>query len=308
MALHRIAGITVGVPDPAPVAAFYGEFGLTEGEPGRLASVDGGEQLVLVERAHRELVELRLACDAEEDVAVIATRLTERGVTVDLAGGTLTTVEPVTGLTVTVEPADRLVQAPTPKPLFNRPGSPARLNARADAILLAEPPRPRRLGHVVVGSSDMPATTEFFTDGLGFKTSDTIPGIGSFMRCSTDHHNLLVQAAPLTFLHHTSWEFDDVDAVGARGGQLLEQHPERHVWGLGRHHIGSNFFWYLTDPAGNFVEAYSDLDIIDDDEAWATKPEAAVSKPLAAWGPPVSIEFIAPPDIEHLMAAQAANA
>jgi hypothetical protein len=29
---------------------------------------------------------------------------------------------------------------------------------------------------------------------------------------------------------------------------MLEGHPERHVWGLGRHHIGSNFFWYLKDP------------------------------------------------------------
>jgi len=29
------------------------------------------------------------------------------------------------------------------------------------------------------------------------------------------------------------------------------------VWGLGRHPtIGSNFFWYLKDPAGNFSEYY----------------------------------------------------
>ena len=153
----------------------------------------------------------------------------------------------------------------------------------------------------------MPATTGFFTDGLGFAVSDTIPGIGSFMRCSTDHHNLLVQTAPVTFLHHTSWEFDDVDAVGARAGALVEADPSRHVWGLGRHHIGSNFFWYLADPAGNFAEAYSDLDIIDDADAWAAKPEAAESKPLATWGPPVSIEFIAPPDLETLMVASGAK-
>jgi len=25
------------------------------------------------------------------------------------------------------------------------------------------------------------------------------------MRCSTDHHNLLVQQAPVAFLHHTAW-------------------------------------------------------------------------------------------------------
>ena len=48
---------------------------------------------------------------------------------------------------------------------------------------------------------------------------------------------------------------------------MLEDHPERHVWGLGRHHIGSNFFWYLKDPAGNFSEYYSDIDCIVDDAA-----------------------------------------
>src|SRR2546430_17114432 len=38
---------------------------------------------------------------------------------------------------------------------------------------------------------------------------------------------------------------------------ILEGHPERHVWGLGRHHIGSNFFWYLKDPVGNFSDRKS---------------------------------------------------
>jgi hypothetical protein len=32
---------------------------------------------------------------------------------------------------------------------------------------------------------------------------------------------------------------------------MLTDHPERHIWGLGRHHAGSNFFWYHKDPAGN---------------------------------------------------------
>lgn len=40
------------------------------------------------------------------------------------------------------------------------------------------------------------------------------------------------------------------------------------MWGLGRHYLGSNFFWYLKDPAGNFSEYFSDLDCIIDDELW----------------------------------------
>jgi hypothetical protein len=49
---------------------------------------------------------------------------------------------------------------------------------------------------------------------------------------------------------------------------MLEGRPERHVWGPGRHYAGSNFFWYLKDPAGNFSEYYSDMDCIIDDQLW----------------------------------------
>jgi hypothetical protein len=55
--------------------------------------------------------------------------------------------------------------------------------------------------------------------------------------------------------------------------------------GLGRHHVGSNFFWYLKDPARNFSEYYSDLDCIVDDALW----EPGVCEGancLFDWGPP----------------------
>ncbi len=60
-----------------------------------------------------------------------------------------------------------------------------------------------------------------------------------------------------------------------------------------------NYFWYLRDPAGNFAEYTSDLDVIVDEEAW----KVAASMPahgLAAWGPPVPREFLAPDDIVAL--------
>ena len=127
---------------------------------------------------------------------------------------------------------------------------------------------PRKLGHVVLGSTDHEGSQRFFVDGLGFKVSDSVPGIATFMRCSSDHHNVLVQPAPVAFLHHTSWQVEDVDEVGRGATAMLEADPERHTWGLGRHFIGSNFFWYLRDPAGNFSEYYSDMDCIVDDALW----------------------------------------
>ena len=184
---------------------------------------------------------------------------------------------------------------------MNGPGRYDRSTLRADAVLRAAPVRPRKLGHVVLGSTDFPTSQRFFIEGLGFKVSDTIDGLASFLRCSTDHHNLLVQPAPVPFLHHSSWQVDDVDAVGRGAHALLAADPARHVWGLGRHHIGSNFFWYLKDPAGNFSEYYADLDCILDDQLW--KPEVWEGlKGLYNWGPPPPMSFLSPDDLAELMA------
>ena len=91
------------------------------------------------------------------------------------------------------------------------------------------------------------------------------------------------------------------DSLGALEDAILEADPQRHVWGLGRHAIGSNFFWYLKDPAGNFSEYYADLDCIVDDQLW--KPEVWDGpRSLYVWGPPPPPSFLAPEDLGALMA------
>ena len=157
--------------------------------------------------------------------------------------------------------------------------------------------------HTSAGRLPTDLGLRFFVDGLGFRVSDEIASIGaSFMRCSDDHHNLLVQPGPFAFLHHTAWEMDDVDAVGAAASAMLASDAARHAWGLGRHAIGSNYFWYLRDPAGNFAEYTSDLDVIVDEEAWRVATTLPVGG-LASWGPPVPRDFLAPADVVALAGA-----
>ncbi len=214
-------------------------------------------------------------------------------------GDRVTAVEPATGVRATVALAGRIVQTPTSTP-YNFPGNAQRPDGRAPGVLREQAVRPRKLGHVVLGSTDAEATRRFFTEGIGFKVSDVVPGMATFLRCSTDHHNLLVQQAPVDFLHHTSWQVDDVDEVGRGATAMLAADPARHVWGLGRHHIGSNFFWYLKDPAGNFSEYYSDLDCVVDDALW--KPGTFDdARALFSWGPPPPPSFLAPEDLAALM-------
>ena len=54
------------------------------------------------------------------------------------------------------------------------PADADRLTARADGVLRdAGRVRPRKLGHVVLGTTDLEASQRFFIDGIGFKVSDT---------------------------------------------------------------------------------------------------------------------------------------
>ena len=75
----------------------------------------------------------------------------------------------------------------------------------------------------------------------------------------------------------------------------------------GRHFAGSNFYWYLRDPAGSFLELYSDLDRITDDAAWEARGRTPMSleHSVNAWGPNLPTEFVVPADLEELEAGWA---
>lgn len=303
MALHRMNSVTIGVPDVEAAAAFYRDFGLTETRPGTFATADGGDQLHIVHAPIRRVVEVSIGAEDPDDIDRVTSQLGTLGVAAERSATGVRAIDAGTGVAVRVEIAPPIVQDETAATPYNGPGRIDR-EGRSPRLRADDAPagaRPRKLGHVVVGSTDIDASNTFFTEGIGFKVSDTVKGIANFMRCSKDHHNLLVQKSPVRFLHHTSWQVADVDEIGLGAHALLSKDPARHVWGFGRHHVGSNFFWYFRDPAGNFSEYYSDLDVIVDDQMW--KPQVWEGmRSLYSWGPPPPASFIRPDDLAELMA------
>ncbi|CAM3520157.1 Manganese-dependent 2,3-dihydroxybiphenyl 1,2-dioxygenase [Tsukamurella ocularis] len=289
----------MGVPNVAETADYYEEFGLARKPQGWFSTTDGGDQLRIVEAPTRRLIELVVGADHPDDIERIATNLARLGFPAERTPDAVTTTDPVTGVRAVVKAVPRIRQPEAPRTPYNGPGRIDRVG-RAPGVVRTTPIRPRKLGHAVIGSTDYEATRRLFVDGLGFKTSDHIKGHGTFMRCSDDHHNVLVLQSPVNYLHHTSWQVDDIDDVGRGAFEMLEGRPERHVWGLGRHHAGSNFFWYLKDPAGNFSEYYSDMDCIPEDEIW-TPEDLEGAKGLFNWGPPPPPSFLSPEDLASMM-------
>lgn len=308
MGLHRLLGFTAAVPDPGAVAAFYGELGLS-GDGAGFSGSDGGAAVSIDESTFRRLVRIELGAADPEDIARVAGRLSANGARPRVAADEVRVVDPGSRVELVVRVA---APAPAPAPATvvapNAPGATVRADERAPAVFGSARP-PRRLGHLVIGTPTVAATRDLLVEGLGLKLTDEIDGLIAFLRCSPDHHNVALVDSPVPLLQHYSFECDDVDHVGHSATALLRADPSRQAWGLGRHFAGSNFYWYLRDPAGAFVELYSDMDQILDDEAWERggRTPFDITHVANAWGPELPLEFVVPPDLEQLQTAWAAQ-
>jgi catechol 2,3-dioxygenase-like lactoylglutathione lyase family enzyme len=303
MALHRLLQIEIGVRDPAQLADFYQEIGLS-GAGSTWGGAEQPDQVVVVEAPYRQLRSIRVACEGEEDLSAAAKALDELGAKYTAGEGRLQLTDPINGWDISVEPAEVGDLAPHPERLVNRPGDRRRLDVRAEAITESEPRPPRRLGHFVLGTPDPIATTPLFK-AIGFRVSDVIGGgIGTFLRCSPDHHSLLIAPGRAPYLNHYAFEHDDFDSLARAASLYLRSHDDdRHVSGPGRHQIGGNQFWYVLDPSGNTVEFFSDMDRIEDDEAWEVGTDWDPADSWSLWGDLVQPEvFFNPADMDEIVA------
>jgi catechol 2,3-dioxygenase-like lactoylglutathione lyase family enzyme len=150
-----------------------------------------------------------------------------------------------------------------------------------------EKPVPRRLGHMLVFASDMRRSEDFYGRVLGLQLSDRIPGLATFMNTGPgDHHVFGFIASTHPGLHHSSWEVANIDQI-AVGAQSMAEAGHGAGWRLGRHTLGSNFFHYIRDPWGSWIEYFSDMDRIT--ENWQPRDWDI---PPAVWCPVMPGEFL----------------
>ena len=158
------------------------------------------------------------------------------------------------------------------------------------------PFRLTKIGHVVLMSTNLQRSVEFYTGVLGFRVSDVYPetmmqGRMVFMRCAADHHGVaLVGAAPGASpqheLHHMAFEVATLDEVfGAR--DFLRQQGVKIEF-EGRRRAGCQVAVEFRDPDGHWLEIYWGLDQVGPEgrirppEEWRecfTLEEAVVNPP-----------------------------
>ena len=91
-------------------------------------------------------------------------------------------------------------------------------------------------------------------------------------------------------LHHTSWDVGSIDEVGM-GSEQMRNAGYADGWGVGRHVLGSNYFYYVRDPWNSWAEYSFDIDFVAPDAGWQAA-DYAPEDSLYVWGPGLPADFI----------------
>jgi len=142
------------------------------------------------------------------------------------------------------------------------------------------------VGHIVVAAADIQKTLRFYSEGLGFRVSDTIDmKFGPmkvtmvFLHCNARHHTLALVPVPAPKrLHHFMLQLRSIDDVGATM-YLVQDSGIEITSTLGRHTNDHMLSFYLRTPSGFEIEyGWGGREV--DDATWHVQKHHAPS----IWG------------------------
>jgi catechol 2,3-dioxygenase-like lactoylglutathione lyase family enzyme len=186
--------------------------------------------------------------------------------------------------------AEQTVNTGTDK--LRRAGELLRIERRASQV--------KRIAHAVLMTRNAQEKVRWYREMFGFLPSDEIyvgtPDnlVASFNRCDrgetfVDHHTLLCFESPNVGLNHLSFEVQSFDDLMV-GHEHLRAAGYKHVWGVGRHLLGSQIFDYWEDPWRRVHEHWTDTDVLNARSGCALHPiETGLS---AQWGEPPPQSFV----------------
>jgi catechol-2,3-dioxygenase len=143
--------------------------------------------------------------------------------------------------------------------------------------------KPQKLNHIMLRVPSVNDAHRFYTETLGFKTSDWLGDVIAFIRCNANHHVVALSPGPAAGLNHVAFEVRDWDDI-TRGIFHLGEIGVERVWGPGRHAIGSNLFSYWMDPEGNIMEYTCQVEQIRNEDTWRPRIWPVETRSVALWG------------------------
>jgi catechol 2,3-dioxygenase-like lactoylglutathione lyase family enzyme len=292
LGVHSIDHFALDVPDLGVARAFFEAFGLdVRGADDGLALHTHGHSQCWARISQgpvKQLKHLSFGIYAEDEAAVSA-HLDAVGATrIDGAGAGIW-IEGFDGLPINIIVADKC--SPSAKTAFSTkssgPGeSGAVFNSAAPKVL------PRNMSHFALYTSDVIAATAWYERMLGLRLSDGSGPVVAFLHGphGSDHHLLALVGSTHRGLHHISWDVPSFQDVGLGMAQMYRA-GYKEGWGVGRHVLGGNYFYYARDPWGSYSEFSADIDFIPADCNWPAAQHAPEDS-FYLWGPDVPPELV----------------
>lgn len=255
--ISHLRHVDIAVPDFARQLEFYTRiWGLTQtgGDTGVafLAAEGSPEQYVLrLRQGDKRLDLVAFGADSAADVDALAARLAGDGVQLVSEPGPLATLGGGYGFRF-FDVDGRTIEVSSD------------VEARQHRKIEERESIPVRLSHVVLNSTDIDRTRDWYAAHLGFRLSDTLGDVMHFMRCNPRHHSFAIARGPHVSVHHISFEMRGIDEYMRGSGRVIRSGVTK-VWGPGRHLAGDNTFSYFLDPQGNTIEYTTELAVLDED-------------------------------------------
>ena len=310
VAVHSVNRIVFTVPDLAPALAFYTAFGMNLQRAGQQLDIytHGHTHCwmsVIANGQPKALQYLSFGIYAQDEAA-FRQKIERLGIgcaapaVLDTSGLWLKTPD---GTPIQLIVADKV--SPSQKSPRREPTGQPRQDANAPMRSQATQVLPRWLSHVLLFSPDVSGMVTFSEEVLGLRLSDRSGGLVAFMHTphGSDHHLFAFVQSSGAGLHHTSWDVGSLDDVGA-GSEQLRTAGFTEGWGVGRHVLGSNYFYYARDPWGSFAEYSFDIDFVSPAKGW-TAGDYPPEDSFYLWGPAVPEWFTA--NTEHPTAIEQAT-
>ncbi|MBH0130101.1 VOC family protein [Salinibacterium sp. NK8237] len=126
--------------------------------------------------------------------------------------------------------------------------------------------RPLRIQHATFSTHNMEPMVEFYV-GLGFRVSDRMGEVFTWLRSTVDHHSIAIVKGPTSSgLDHYSWDLAEWEDFKSWSDRLTDNGVQIQ-WGPGRHGPGGNLFLFFDDPDGNHIELSAEMERFFDDRA-----------------------------------------
>ena len=296
LGVHSLNRFVFTVPDLAPAEQFYRAFGLdvrrvgdrldlhTFGHPHCWGSVYANGQ-------PKQLQYVSFSA-YPEDFAALSERVKAAGAAEPhpLSDGTGVWTRDADGTPVQVVVGPKVTPG-TKSVVAERPGV-APGKGAAPGRSSAPKVHPRRLSHILLFTPDVPRQVAFYEGTLGLRLSDRSGDIIAFVHGphASDHHLVAFAKSSARGLHHSSWDVGSIDDVGL-GAEAMRAQGYAHGWGVGRHVLGSNYFYYVQDPWGSWAEYSHDIDFVPVDVDWPAT-DHPLEDSFYVWGPATPDDFI----------------